>query len=48
MKFAIQMAYDDDSGKKQKTREVFVEGKQSFQVDQFQDGEIYFKEIKFG
>ena len=48
LKFSIQMVYSDDSNKKQIPKDVVVGMKQSFQVDQFQDGDIYFKEVKFG
>ena len=50
MKFTIQMAYDDVTMRKREAvvTEHMVGELESFQLDQFSEGEIYLKEIRFG
>ena len=48
MRFTIELIYKTERTKKVRSQNVVVGGKQSFQVDQFQDGDIYYKEVHFG
>ena len=50
LKFTIQMAYDDINQKRKDTEitQYLVGEHESFHLNQFSDGEIYLKEIKFG
>ena len=50
LKFTVQLSVDEVtwSAKGKGVKKVIVGQTQSFQVDQFQDGELYLKEIKFG
>ena len=48
MRFTIELIYKTEGTKKVRSQNVVVGGKQSFQVDQFQDGDIYYKEVHFG
>lgn len=48
MRFTIDFYYETEGTKKHKSKKLMVGGKQSFQVDQFQDGDIYYKEVHFG
>ena len=51
LKFTIQMGYDDINHKKRGEVQIIehlVGEQESFQLDQFSEGEIYLKEIRFG
>ena len=50
LKFTIQMGYEEVTQKKKEVQilEHLVGEHESFHLDQFSEGEIYLKEIRFG
>ena len=48
MRFTIELVYSTEGTKKVQSQNIVIGQSQSFQVGQFNDGDIYFKEVHFG